>query len=214
MVTALENSLKVAGLTAVISTALSFVAALGLRRASGRTRRIVDFTTPLPLLVPVMIWSVALLITIAKVNLLPSVWTIVVGHVLLTTPFVFLLIMIRIDSFRQEWAEAAESLGAGRFFVLRRVIVPHVAPAIAAGVLMAFTISFNDFIVAFFLTGQTFTTLPVYIYSYIHNLADPSIAAVSTLVFLLVLTAVRDRGRTPGQGGRGGRKECARGRPR
>jgi spermidine/putrescine transport system permease protein len=188
MMTSLRNSVEIAALTAVTSTTLSFIAALGLRQATSRIRRAADFVLPLPLLVPSLIWSIALLLTISKLHLLPSVWTVYLGHVLLTIPFVFLLVTIRVSNFNPEWAEAADSLGAGRWLFIRRVFFPHVAPALVAGALMAFTISFNDFIVAYFLTGTGFNTLPVYIYSYIQNISDPSIAAVSTAVFAFALT--------------------------
>ena len=164
------------------------MAALGLRQASSRLRRTADFILPLPLLVPSLIWSIALLLTISKLHLLPSVWTVYLGHVLLTIPFVFLLVTIRVSNFNPEWAEAADSLGASRWLFVRKVFLPHVAPALIAGAVMAFTISFNDFIVAYFLTGTGFNTLPVYIYSYIQNISDPSIAAVSTAVFVFALT--------------------------
>jgi spermidine/putrescine transport system permease protein len=102
-------------------------------------------------------------------------------------PFVVLLITTRLNSFRPEWDEAAQSLGASRAVFVRRVFLPHMAPALIAGAMMAFTISFNDFIVAFFLTGGGFTTLPIYIYSLVRWQSDPSLAAVSSLVFLFAL---------------------------
>jgi spermidine/putrescine transport system permease protein len=189
MIDALENSLKVAAPTALISTAIGLVTALGLRGASRWVRRGIDTAVPLPLLVPGMIWSIALLILFTRLDIQPSMWTLLAGHVLLSLPFVVLLITTRLGSFKREWEEAAESLGASRLMFVRRVFIPHMAPALAAGALMAFTISFNDFIVAFFLTGGGFTTLPIYIFSLVRWQSDPSISAVSSMVFVFALVS-------------------------
>jgi spermidine/putrescine transport system permease protein len=184
---ALENSFKVAIPTAVISTVFGLLTALGLRGASRWLRNGVDALVPLPLLVPGLIWSIALLIGFTRLNIQPSMRTLLVGHVLLSLPFVVLLTTTRLNSFRPEWDEAATSLGASRWMFIRRVFIPHMAPALAAGALMAFTISFNDFIVAFFLTGGGFTTLPIYIFSLVRWQSNPSISAVSSLIFLFAL---------------------------
>ncbi len=189
MISALENSLKVAVPTALIATAIGLMTALGLRGASRWLRRGVDAAVPLPLLVPGMIWSIALLILFTRLNIRSSVWTVLAGHVLLALPFVVLLITTRLGNFQRDWEEAAASLGASRLMFVRRVFVPHMAPALAAGALMAFTISFNDFIVAFFLTGGGFTTLPIYIYSLVRWQSDPSISAASSLIFVFALAS-------------------------
>lgn len=188
MMKALRNSVTVAVPTAIISTALGLLTALGLRGAPRVVRRAVDFVVPLPLLVPGMIWSLALLIALSRVDIRPSMQTVLFGHVLLSLPFVVLLITTRLASFQREWDEAAQSLGASRLMFVRRVFVPHMLPALLAGALMAFTISFNDFIIAFFLTGQGFNTLPIYIYSLVRWESSPSISAVSSMLFLFALT--------------------------
>src|SRR3954453_20077286 len=98
MITALKHSLLVAALTAVIATAGAFLVALGMRGASPKLRRAIDLFGPLPLLVPAMIWSIALLILMTKVNVHPSAKTVLAGHVLLTLPFVVLLMTTRLAS--------------------------------------------------------------------------------------------------------------------
>jgi spermidine/putrescine transport system permease protein len=190
MVAALENSLEIASLTAVCATVGGFGVSLALRGARRRVRRSVDAIAPLPLLVPSMIWSIALLIAMHRLGIQPSIWSVLCGHVLLTLPFVVLLLTTRLGTVQREWDEVSTSLGASRWMYLRRIFVPHMLPAIIAGALMAFTLSFNDFIIAFFLTGQGFNTLPVYIYSLIEYQADPSIAAMASCVFVLALILV------------------------
>jgi spermidine/putrescine transport system permease protein len=199
MITALKHSLEVAALTAVLATAGAFLVALGMRGASPKVRRAVDLLGPLPLLVPAMIWSIALLILLTKVHVQPSVKTVLAGHVLFTLPFIVLLMTTRLASYQREWEEAALSLGASRLTFARRIFLPHMMPAVIAGGLMAFTLSFNDFVIAFFLTGAGFTTLPIYIFSLVKWQADPSIAAISSLVFgfalILVVVIAKIQGR-------------------
>jgi spermidine/putrescine transport system permease protein len=199
MITALKHSLVIAALTAVLATAGGFLVALGMRGASPRLRRGIDLFGPLPLLVPAMIWSIALLILLTKVHVQPSVRTVLAGHVLLTLPFVVLLMTTRLSSFQREWEEASLSLGGSRWTFVRRIFLPHMMPAVIAGGLMAFTLSFNDFVIAFFLTGAGFTTLPIYIFSLVRWQADPSISAVSSLVFgfalILVVVIAKIQGR-------------------
>ena len=84
----------------------------------------------------------------SRIQFQPSIWSVLFGHVLFSLPFVVLLMTTRLNSFQREWEEAAWSLGAGRLLFVRRVFVPHMAPALLAGALMAFTLSFNDFIIA------------------------------------------------------------------
>jgi spermidine/putrescine transport system permease protein len=103
---------------------------------------------------------------------------------------VVLLMTTRLSSFQREWDEAARSLGANRLMFVRRIFLPHMMPAVIAGGLMAFTLSFNDFVIAFFLTGQGFNTLPIYIFSLVRWQADPSISAMSSLVFVFALILV------------------------
>src|SRR5579884_3743059 len=150
MVAALKNSLEVAALTALFSTSAAFLVAVGLRGASPRLRRAIDLVGPLPLLVPAMIWSIALLILMTRIQIHPSVRTVLAGHVLFTLPFVVLLMTTRLASFQREWEEAAVSLGASRAMFIRRIFLKHMMPAVIAGGLMAFTLSFNDFVIAFF----------------------------------------------------------------
>jgi spermidine/putrescine transport system permease protein len=199
MITALEHSLEIAALTAMLATVGGFLVALGMRGASPRLRRAIDLLGPLPLLVPAMIWSIALLILMTKVRVQPSVRTVLAGHVLFTLPFVVLLMTTRLTSFQREWEEASLSLGASRWVFVRRIFLPHMMPAVIAGALMAFTLSFNDFVIAFFLTGAGFTTLPIYIFSLVRWQADPSISAVSSLVFgfalILVVVIAKIQGR-------------------
>ena len=127
----------------------------------------------MPLLLPGLIWGIALLILFSRLGIELSIFTVLIAHVLLTLPLVVLTVTTRLQTLDPRVEEAAMSLGATYPEMVYRVILPHVAPALVASGLMAFTISFNEFVLAFFLTGGGFQTLPIYIYSLIRWESSP-----------------------------------------
>jgi spermidine/putrescine transport system permease protein len=150
---------------------------------------VVSSIIPMPLLLPGLIWGIALLILFSRAGAALSIFTVLVAHVLLTLPLVVLTVRTRLQTLDPRVEEAAMSLGATYPETVYRVVLPHVAPALLAAGLMAFTISFNEFVLAFFLTGGGFQTLPIYIYSLIRWESSPIINAVATvmLVFAAIL---------------------------
>ena len=160
--TALEaiwNSLHVASLTTFISLFLGASAAIGTRRLRPRVRDRLEGIIMLPQLIPSLIWSIAILAFLSALQLPSGILTVTVGHVLLTCPFVFLLISTRLMTMNSSLEDAARGLGASWFYYVRRVMMPHLIPAIFSSMLITFAISFSDLIVAFFLTGGSFNTL-------------------------------------------------------
>jgi spermidine/putrescine transport system permease protein len=193
LIDATKNSFYVATLTVICAVVLGGIAGVLLARWRSQTvaRAFITSVIPMPLLLPGLIWGLALLILFSRLDIRLSIFTVLIAHVLLTLPLVILIVSTRLQSLDPSVEEAALSLGASYPEMVYRVILPHVAPALLASGLMAFTISFNEFILAFFLTGGGFNTLPIYIYSLIRWEASPIINAAATvmLVFagLLVL---------------------------
>jgi spermidine/putrescine transport system permease protein len=191
LIEAAKNSLIVALLTLLISTALGGLTGIILARLPTRSpwKALADGVIPMPLLLPGLIWGIALLILFSRAGFDLSALTVLIAHVLLTLPLVVLTVMTRLQTLDPRVEEAALSLGATYPETVRRVVLPHVAPALVASGLMAFTISFNEFVLAFFLTGGGFQTLPIYIYSMIRWESSPIINAAATvmLVFAGVL---------------------------
>lgn len=177
------NSVTVAAFTTVFAMVLGAGAAIGLHRMRSRMRGGIEGLILLPQLIPSLIWAIAILSFLSMLRLPTSAATVTIGHTLLTCPFVFLLVSTRLSNMNPNLENAALGLGATWSYYARRVLVPHVAPALVASALITFAISFSDLIVAFFLTGGGFNTLPVYMYSLIQFEPSPMINAIASMVF-------------------------------
>lgn len=208
---ALWNSVTVAVPAVACSVALGTGLVLAFHRRRFPLRGVLEGIVLLPLLIPSLIWALALLLLLTYFAVPTGAATVTLGHVLYTTPFVVLLVTTRMRSLDPNLEDAARSLGAGTGMVFHRIVVPHLMPALVAGALIAFAVSFSDLIVAFFLGGGGFNTLPVFIYSLIQFEPTPMINAVSALILaigsLCVLAAMRIGGRDALTFGKGGPRE-------
>jgi spermidine/putrescine transport system permease protein len=186
LIDATRNSFYIASLTVVVSVGLGSIAGVLFTRwrTNKAVKALVSSVIPLPLLLPGLIWGLALLILFSRFDIRLSIWTVLAAHVLLTLPLVILIVSTRLQTLDPSVEEAALSLGATYPETLYRVVLPHIAPALLASALMTFTISFNEFILSFFLTGGGFNTLPIYIYSLIRWEASPIINAIATVMLL------------------------------
>jgi len=183
----LKNSLFVAISTSIISTCLGILAS----RASARydffgKKSILSFLI-LPLFLPEIIVGVALLVVLMQLGLSLTLWTVILGHTLICTPFSIAILNSAFANMDMSLEEASLDLGETRFGTFKRVILPMVTPGLISSILICFTISLDEFIIAFFLTG-TDTTLPVYIWG---QLRFPSkLPGVMALGFLMLLLSL------------------------
>jgi spermidine/putrescine transport system permease protein len=207
MIAALENSLALGSGVAIISTVFGLLAALGVTRFSLPGKRVALGTIMLPLVVPSIIFGVALLIILRRfLNAELSLWTIGAGHLLICVPFSMLVLTARLESFDRSLEEASEDLGENVWMTFWRVTFPLALPGILASLLMSFTASFDEFVLAFFL-GGTDTTLPVYMFSQLRfpqklpsmMALGSTILAVSTIV-IIGSELMRRRGVQPDTG--------------
>ena len=181
------NSVFIAVTTAIGSTILGIFAA----RASARyefigKRGIVGFIM-LPLVLPEIIIGVALLVVLVQLGLSLSIWTVIIGHILICTPFSIAILSSSFRNMDISLEEASLDLGESRIGTFFRIILPLVTPGIISSMLLSFTISLDEFIIAFFLTG-TDVTLPVYIWAQLRFPARlPSVMALGFLMVLLSL---------------------------
>lgn len=189
---ALANSLLVAAVSAVLSVILGVCAARAGARHRFRGQRAIMGGIMLPLVLPEIIVAVALLVVVLRLGLPLGLWSVVAGHVLLCTPFAVAILNGAFAALDPALEEAARDLGASPGEAFRTVTLPLVMPGIVSSLLITFTISLDEFIVAFFLTG-TDPTLPVYIWSQLRFPAQvPVVMALGTIlviasVLLLVL---------------------------
>ena len=194
-------SVRVALVSATAATILGTLAAVALARG-GRFRGRLLFTGLLyaPLVMPEVITGLALLLLFVAIGLDRGFWTITIAHTSVTLCFVAVVVESRLLTFDRSLEEAAMDLGAPPLRSFLLVMLPLIWPAIAAGFLLAFTLSLDDLVIASFTTGPGATTLPIRIYSEVRLGVKPEINAICTLMIVLVAlgviaAAVLNRGR-------------------
>ncbi len=189
----LGNSVLVAILSSLIATILGTMAALGIHAMRGRMRRIVLGVTNIPLTNPEIVTGVALALlfafagTMLKINSILGFWTLLIAHVTFNLPYVILSVMPKLVQMDPDLAEAAQDLGCTPFQAFTKVVIHEILPGIVSGALMAFTMSLDDFVISYFVTGSDFVTLPVEIYNYTKKPIQPKIYALFALMFGVIL---------------------------
>ena len=200
LIAAFFNSVKVGSVVALLSTILGMLAAKAVTRYRMPGRGPVIGFIMIPLVIPEIIMGIALLILINAGGVPLSLYTIGIGHLLLCVPFSMLVLVSRLEGFDKSMEEAALDLGENAWWTFWRVTFPLAIPGIVASLLLTFTISFDEFVLAFFL-GGTDGTLPLFIWSMLRlprNL--PMVLALGALIlvasFFLVTFAewIRRRG--------------------
>ena len=193
MLKALKNSFIVALPVATISTALGLSAAKALTGYKLVGGKILTGLITLPLVIPFIILGIALLIAFNNYGIQLSLLTVGIGHVLICVPFSLFVLLSRLENFDRSLEEAALDLGETPWMTFWRVTFPIAIPGVIASFLLTFTISFDEFLLAFFLTGND-STLPIYIWSQLRFPAKlPAVLALGTAIlvstFVLVTVA-------------------------
>lgn len=194
IIAATWNSVEIAVITTIICTVLGSAASLALFRYEFRGKKILQALLFPPIAIPWLITGTAMLIFFFGVGIGRGLHAILLGHVALALPYVIVVVSARLQTFAPELEEAARSLGANQWQVTRRVTLPWIMPGVIAGGLFAFAVSFDQFVVSYFLSTPGETTLPVEIYAAIRKGFTPEINAVSTIIIvvsmaLMLLTA-------------------------
>ena len=217
LIEAFGNSLTIAAVSTVVSVVLGAMVALALWRFRFPGKTALNGALALPIVVPEICMGVAMLVFFARVMPWPQgmVWplnlgAIIIAHVSFSFPFVAVVVRARMTSFNREMEEAARDLGAGEWRTIRDVILPHMAPSLVAGALLAFTLSLDDFVITFFTAGPDTVTFPVKVYSMVRFSVTPEVNAASTILIVLtvILTAValKLQGNSAATAGHGGDK--------
>lgn len=187
LMVALKNSLIVATSSAVLSTCLGVLAARAAARYEFIGKKPMISFLMLPLVLPEIIVGVSLLIVLVQLGLELNIWTVILGHVLICMPFSIAILLSAFNNMDRFLEEASLDLGATRSETFFRVILPLVMPGLISSLLIGFTLSLDEFIIAFFLTG-TEPTLPVYIWS---QLRFPSkLPGVMALGFIMLILSL------------------------
>jgi spermidine/putrescine transport system permease protein len=187
---ALRVSLTVAVLNAVLATMFGTLAAIGMQRVGRRTRTAFELMVYGTIVTPEIVIAIASLLFFVTINVDLGIPTIVIAHVVYNTSIVALIVRARLVGMDRTLDEAAADLGATPIETLRRVTIPLLAPAILAGALLAFTFSFDDFVLTFFVSGASSTTLPLRIFSMLRFGVSPVVNAIATVMLVVTLTCI------------------------
>ena len=189
----LGNSVLIALLSSFIATVFATLAAVGIFSMKGRMRRAVMTLTNIPMTNPDIVTGVALALlfaftgTMLKINSILGFWTLLIAHITFNFPYVILNVMPKLQQMDPDLQEAALDLGCTPMQAFLKVVIHEIMPGVISGALMAFTMSLDDFVISYFVTGSSFITLPVEIYNYTKKPIQPKIYALFTLMFAVIL---------------------------
>ncbi|MBP3608859.1 MAG: extracellular solute-binding protein [Lachnospiraceae bacterium] len=185
MMSALYTTFSVAILATAISTVVGTIAAIGLSKSKKIVRDVMEQVNNFPIMNPEIVTAIGFMLLFITFKVERGYMTMLLAHIAFCIPYVILSVMPKVRSLDPNLADAAMDLGATPWVALTRVIVPQITPGIFSGALMAFTMSVDDFIISYFVTGGGVKNLSIMVYT-MSKRVNPSINAVSTLVVLII----------------------------
>ncbi|MGB4440361.1 MAG: extracellular solute-binding protein, partial [Sedimentibacter sp.] len=188
IVSAMTNSLLVAFVSALIATAIGTLAAVGMYKYKFRGKTILDGLLYVPIIIPEIVMGIALLMFFSQLKIPTGALTLILAHITFSVSYVVIVVRSKLEGFDPSLEEAAMDLGARPFQTFYKITLPMIAPGILAGSLLAFTLSMDDVIVSFFVSGPGFTTLPLKIFSMVKFGVSPEINALSTIMLIITLS--------------------------
>ncbi|MBQ3568369.1 MAG: extracellular solute-binding protein [Anaerotignum sp.] len=189
MMEAVVYTVIIALLATVISTVAGTLAAIGMSKSKKVLRNLVEQVNNLPIMNPEIVTAIGLLMFFSTLGIAKGFLTLLLAHIMFCIPYVILSVMPKLRSLDPNLADAAMDLGATPFQALTKVIVPQIMPGIVSGALIAFTMSFDDFIISYFVTGNGVQNISILVYT-MSKRVNPSINALSTLVIVLITIAL------------------------
>ena len=180
-------TISIAVVSAIVSTILGTIAAIGINSMKGKTKAVILNVNYLPVVNPDIVTGISLMILFISFNMDFGFNTMLLSHIVFNTPYVILSILPKLKQLDVHMTEAAMDLGATPMYALRKVIIPEIKPGIVTGFLMAFTLSIDDFIISYFTKGEGVTNLSIVIYSMARRGVRPTINALSTIMLSVVL---------------------------
>ena len=191
---AVKNTLVLAVCAAAISTVMGTAAAVGINKLRNRyIRAVMDTATNIPMINPEIITGISLMLMFVFVGRLfgaatsLSFWTMLIAHVTFCLPYVILQVLPKLQQMDKSLPEAAMDLGCTPFRAFLKVEIPEIMPGIVTGLIMAFTLSLDDFVISYFTAGNGFQTLPIRIYNMTKKTVTPKMYALATIIFFVIL---------------------------
>ena len=186
LLAALKSSLILAGLSCGIAMVIGTLGAVGMARRKFRMQGMLENMSVLPIMVPEIILGMAFLAVFTAAGLKFGMLTLVLAHVTFCTPYIFIIVKGRLTGMDPSLAEASRDLGASPMRTFLEITLPLIMPAVLSGVTLAFAMSMDDFVISFFVTGATTTTLPLRIYSSVKAGVSLQVNALCTLLLAVV----------------------------
>ncbi|MGP3918913.1 ABC transporter permease [Nonomuraea sp. 10N515B] len=186
--TGLVNTLIVATGSTAIATVLGTLLAVGLARYT--RSKTLDAIALMPAVLPDLVLAIGLLVFYGMIQLTLGLYSVTLAHALFSMAFVAAVVRTRLAGADASLEEASRDLGAGPVVTFMRITLPQLAPGIVAGALLAFTLSLDEFVIAFFTIGNAEPTLPIVIYSMLRFGVTPKINALAAILLLVSFTAV------------------------
>lgn len=191
---ALYNTLILAVSSAAVSTVMGTAAAVGINSLKNKyVKSTVMTVTNIPMMNPEIVTGISMMLLFVFVGKLLNMtnvlgfWTMLIAHVTFNLPYVILSVMPKLRQLDAHLPEAAMDLGCTPTRAFFKVVMPSIMPGIVSGMIMAFTLSLDDFVISYFTTGPSFQTLPIRIFSMTKKRVKPDMYALSTIIFLAVL---------------------------
>lgn len=189
MIDAIVVSVSIAILSTVISTVLGTITAIGVSKSKPLLRKLVLQVNNLPIMNPDIVTGISLMLLFSFIKVEKGYLTMLLAHVAFCTPFVITNVLPKVRQLDVNLADAAMDLGATPFQALTKVIIPQIKPGIISGALLAFTMSFDDFIISYFVSGNGIENISIVIYN-MSKRTNPSIYALATIILVVVLLFV------------------------
>lgn len=190
---ALWTSIEVAVIAALVSTVIGTAAAVGLKKMNKGLRSVMLTLNTVPMVNPDIVTGISMMLLFVAVftatgMFRPGFGTLAAAHITFCIPYVVLSVMPKLNQMNPSIYEAAQDLGCPPLKAFFKVVIPEIMPGIITGMMMAFTLSLDDFVISYFTSGSTAQTLPMVIYSMTKRRISPKINALSALMFVIVLT--------------------------
>ena len=192
---AVRNTLVLAVSAALISTAMGTAAAVGINRLRNKVlRQAMDSVTNIPMINPDIITGISLMLMFVFVGRIfgaatsLNFGTMLIAHITFCLPYVILQVLPKLQQMDKALPEAAMDLGCTPFRAFLKAVLPEIMPGVITGLIMAFTLSLDDFVISYFTSGNGFQTLPIRIYNMTKKTVTPKMYALATIIFFVILT--------------------------
>ncbi|OIB59038.1 ABC transporter permease [Natrialba sp. SSL1] len=189
-ISATITSLQISFITTPIAVALSVLIAYAIDRYVFPGKSILQLVAVLPIVVPLIVVGVAMTIFFGIVGIQASFWTVVAAHVIRVIPFTVLILVPTLVAFDRSLEEASYDLGANELTTFRKITVPNIMPGVVAAGLLAFTISFNEFVYTYFVKDARTQTLPTYLWDQLRQHATPEVNVISVVFIVFAISTV------------------------